>query len=217
MENPLFDGVLNRVGATPPPKRTGKAKRSPHDIEESYRKVWRSPFVRDTLGLPDGVAMIAEPYGDEEFAQYLPKDKSIVVNTNRDPKLYPMAGATPADQPSERTILAHEIGHAYGPSAFPSYPMIPSSKRKPFTPKTQREQDAANALSVYGQSNPEEGFAQAYTNATSFLSETAADTSGFRGRLGEYEGNTPGVGSIVRDLLMRKPVYGKHPLKTVIR
>jgi len=65
--------------------------------------------------------------------------------------------------------------------------------------------------------DPNEAFAQAYTNAAGFLSETAGDTTGFREKLGQYEGNTPGAGAIVRDLLRGRPIYKQHPLKGVIR
>lgn len=65
--------------------------------------------------------------------------------------------------------------------------------------------------------DPDESFAQAYTNAAGFLSETAGDTTGFREKLGRYEGNTPGAGAIVRDLLRGRPIYRQHPLKGVIR
>lgn len=67
------------------------------------------------------------------------------------------------------------------------------------------------------QTDPAEQFAQAYTNAAGFLSKTSQDTSGFREKLGEYEGNTPGAGAIVRDLLRGRPIYNRHPLKGVIR
>jgi hypothetical protein len=92
---------------------------------------------------------------------------------------------------------------------------------------TPSEQEALRALDRYYMlgglrgneiaTDPDESFAQAYTNAANFLSETASDTTGFRERLGRYEGNTPGAGGIVRDLLIGRPIYGKHPLKGVIR
>ena len=65
--------------------------------------------------------------------------------------------------------------------------------------------------------NPDEAFAQAYTNAIDFLSRTSTDTSKYRELLGRYEGNTPGAGAIVLDLLRTNPVYSKHPLKREIR
>lgn len=65
--------------------------------------------------------------------------------------------------------------------------------------------------------DPDESLAQAYTNAVDFLSRTNADTSGYREMLGRYEGNTPGAGAVVQDLLRARPVYSKHPLKGVIR
>jgi hypothetical protein len=213
-----------------PPKRKVAVKRSEPQMAEAYRAVWRSPFVRDTLGIPDGVAMEAYPTDADEFASYTPRSKTIQVNTNRDPRLYETGGRIPADKPSVRTTMAHEIGHAYGPKAFPSYPMIAEDTLPPFVPKTPREEEALYALNPYGfdwrkgpgyrqaeGSSPAEGFAQAYTNAVEFLSETAPDTTGFREKLGQYEGNTPGAGAIVRDLLSAKGIYAKHPLKRAIR
>ena len=99
-----------------------------------------------------------------------------------------------------------------------------------FQPMTPSEVKAIQALDPYyaigGVSamdpntvitGPKESFAQAYTNAAGFLSETAGDTTGFREKLGRYEGNTPGAGAIVRDLLTGRPIYKQHPLKGVIR
>jgi hypothetical protein len=194
-----------------PPK-----KRSPAEMTAAYERVWRSPLVRDTLGIPQHVGMMAYPTGGDEFASYKPQNNTIAVNTGVDPRRYFMAGASPADTPSERTILMHELGHAYGKSAFPSLqaPMIAPRQTGAMTP---REKDARMALSEYGQSDPDEALAQAYTNAASFLSETARDTTGFRQRLGELEGNTPGMGTIVRDLLTARPIYKQHPLKKVIK
>lgn len=209
---------------TTPPKRqvaakrksAPPAKRSESQMAAAYENVWRSPFVRDTLGVPSGVGMMALPMESEAFAEYTPANRTIAANTRRDPAMYPMAGASPADTPSERTIMAHELGHAYGKSAFPSLqtPMIAPA---PTGKMTAREEDARMALSQYGQTSPDEALAQAYTNAVSFLSETAPDTTGFRQRLGELEGNTPGMGSIVRDLLRARAVYKNHPLKGAIR
>lgn len=207
-----------------PPKRQVAAKRkasppSPRKEEAmaaSYERTWRSPFVRDTLGVPAGVGMMAGPSTGEEFAAFDPTDRTIYANTSRDPRLYPMAGASPADTPSERNVLTHEIGHAYGPSAFPSL-RAPMIAPRPTGAMMPRESEARAALSEYGQTSPKEALAQAYTNAVSFLSETAPDTAGFRQRMGELEGNTPGMGSIVRDLLRARPVYQQHPLRGVIR
>lgn len=210
--------------AVPPPKRQVAArrkaptptKRSESQMASAYEKVWRSPFVRDTLGVPSGVGMMALPMDSDAFAEYSPADRTISANIRRDPAMYPMAGASPADSPSERSIMAHEIGHAYGKAAFPSLkaPMLAPAPSGKMTP---READARMALSEYGQTSPDEALAQAYTNAVSFLSETAPDTTGFRQKMGEYEGNTPGMGAMVRDLLRAKPIYQKHPLRSVIR
>ena len=65
--------------------------------------------------------------------------------------------------------------------------------------------------------DPSESFAQAFTNAADFLSRTSSDTTGYRQLLGRYEGNTPGMGGIVADLLERNPIYSNHPLHGLIR
>lgn len=70
---------------------------------------------------------------------------------------------------------------------------------------------------LYAVTNPDESFAQAFTNAAGFLSETGSDTTGYREKLGRYEGNTPGAGAIVRDLFVGNPIYKNHPLKGLIR
>jgi hypothetical protein len=67
------------------------------------------------------------------------------------------------------------------------------------------------------ETDPNEALAQAYTNAAGFLSETANDTTDFRNKIGRYEGNTPGAGAIVLDLLKGNPIYKNHPLKSIIR
>ena len=99
-----------------------------------------------------------------------------------------------------------------------------------FQPMPPSEAKAIQALSPYyaiggisakdpdrAITDPSESFAQAYTNAAEFLSQTAGDTTGFREKLGRYEGNTPGAGAIVRDLLTGRSIYKQHPLKGVIR
>lgn len=61
-----------------------------------------------------------------------------------------------------------------------------------------------------------EAFAQAFTNATEFLAENAKGVQrNYRERLGQLEGNTPGAGQIVQDLLSRD-IYAQHPLQRVI-
>lgn len=62
-----------------------------------------------------------------------------------------------------------------------------------------------------------ERFAQAFTNAIDFLARTSANTKGYRELIGRYEGNTPGMGGIVADLLERNPIYSDHPLHGLIR
>lgn len=192
-------------------------------MAQAYRQVWKSPYVQDTLGMRTNEVVMApvslDPAleeRDDTMAKYSPRLNMIFANVSKDPRMYPMAGAPPADQPSERNILTHEVGHAYGQKAFPSFPM--TAALAPSTPPTtERERTARELLSPYGQTSPEEAMAQAYVNATTFLSETAPDTAGFRQRIGALEGNTPGMGGIVRDLLKNQSIYRQHPLRGVIR
>lgn len=100
---------------------------------------------------------------------------------------------------------------------------------RPMRPSEQQALQALDRYYAFGRqvptftsypvlgTDPDEAFAQAYTNAAGFLSETAGDTTGFREKLGRYEGNTPGAGAIVRDLLMARPIYRQHPLRGAIR
>jgi hypothetical protein len=126
----------------------------------------------------------------------------------------PQRGRTTFDMPNRN--ITEQIPILFG-----------MGRKKVTRPMTPSEQEALRALDRYYMfgrvrsndiaTDPDESFAQAYTNAANFLSETASDTTGFRERLGRYEGNTPGAGGIVRDLLIGRPIYSKHPLKGVIR
>lgn len=62
-------------------------------------------------------------------------------------------------------------------------------------------------------SKSNEQFAQAFTNAFGFLSDTAKNPGDYRRRIGELEGATPGMGQIVLDIL-RQPQFANHPLRS---
>ena len=64
-------------------------------------------------------------------------------------------------------------------------------------------------------SKPNEQFAQAFTNAFSFLSETAKNPGDYRRRIGDLEAATPGMGQVVLDILKTMPQFANHPLKSV--
>lgn len=115
-----------------------------------------------------------------------------------------------------------------------THPNWSSQKQMPYTPVselTNPELSAIKALDwYYSQSkatpfgerfsdvgNPTgEAFAQAFTNAVAFLAENATDVQPtYRSRLGQLEGNTPGAGQIVQDLLSRD-IYARHPLRQMI-
>lgn len=62
-------------------------------------------------------------------------------------------------------------------------------------------------------SKPNEQFATAFTNAFSFLSETAKNPGDYRRRIGELEAATPGMGQVVLDILKTMPQFANHPLR----
>jgi hypothetical protein len=122
-------------------------------------------------------------------------NKNVVTEKNK-PKYFGMFGSKdvdrPISQPEKTAIEALDRYYALGG--------IGSSLGK-----------------EYLQTSSNEAFAQAYTNAAGFLSETANDTTDFRNKIGRYEGNTPGAGAMVLDLLKGNPIYKNHPLKSIIR
>lgn len=191
--------------------------RSPEAVAREYEKTWRGPFIQDTLGVPRGVQMVTDDIDDDTMmAQY--EGNTIYANARNDPNARRNDTAMPADSPSVRNILTHELGHAKeSPAAFPSYFAVNRPMVQEPDGKSKVEDDARYAVSPYYRENPSEAFAQAFTNAAGFLSETGADTTGYREKLGRYEGNTPGAGAIVRDLFTANPIYKKHPLKGLIR
>ncbi len=216
------------MAKTPPRKIAAKKKspeqqpqkpvvRSPDAIAREYEQTWRGPFVQDTLGVPRGVQMVTDVIDDPEMmAEY--QGKTVYANTRNDPNARQNAGAMPADSPSVRNILTHELGHAKeSQAAFPSYFAVNRPAVQEPDGKSKAEDDARYAISPYYRENPSEAFAQSFVNASDFLSKTAADTAGYREKLGQYEGNTPGAGAIVRDLFMANPIYKKHPLKGIIK
>lgn len=118
------------------------------------------------------------------------------------------------------------------PNRFPWYQLDKRTimKERPMLPSEAKAMGALNKYYAFAapvnndytgkqyiESRPREAFAQAYTNAAGFLSETANDTTDFRNKIGRYEGNTPGAGAIVLDLLKGNPIYKNHPLKSIIR
>ena len=193
--------------------------RSPDAVAREYEKTWRSPFVQDTLGVPRGVQIVTDDIKDQTMmAQYEPAYKTVYANIGNDPNARRNDGAMPADSPSVRNILTHELGHAKeSKEAFPSYFAVNRPMVQEPDGKSKAEDDARYAISPYYRENPSEAFAQSFVNASDYLSKTAADTTGYREKLGQYEGNTPGAGAIVRDLFVGNPIYKNHPLKGLIR
>jgi hypothetical protein len=76
------------------------------------------------------------------------------------------------------------------------------------------EKKAHAKVDNYYQTNPAEGYAQAFTNAYDYLDKTRRDPSMeyARSLAGEYEATTPGMGSIISELLKEK-TYANHPLR----
>lgn len=207
--------AVKKKAATQQPAKS--VVRSPEAIAREYEQTWRGPFVQDTLGVPRGVQMVTDDINDDTMmAQY--EGNTIYANARNDPNARRNEGAMPADSPSVRNILTHELGHAKeSPTTFPSYFAVNRPMVQEPDGKSKAEDDAKYAISPYYRENPSEAFAQSFVNASDYLSKTAADTAGYREKLGQYEGNTPGAGAIVRDLFVGNPIYKNHPLKGLIR
>jgi hypothetical protein len=117
-----------------------------------------------------------------------------------------------------RNTLIHEMGHKYASDnraldkAEAAY-QYPYSDPMNAVYATKPADKAYAKIDTYGATGPREGYAQAFKNAFNFLGETARDTEmDYRKLAGDLEGNTPGMGMIVQDL-MKRPIFAKHPLQ----
>lgn len=142
-----------------------------------------------------------------------PKLRVLGIETNKPHAVYNTQNNTVKRVPSKgiRKVLGIQTEQPMTPSerqALANLDRYYALGRKAIHPLTGEK---------FLNTDPDESLAQAYTNAVDFLSKTGADTAGYREMLGRYEGNTPGAGAIVQDLLRSRSVYGKHPLKGVIR
>jgi hypothetical protein len=100
-----------------------------------------------------------------------------------------------------REVLVHEMGHKQ--MVDKGFPNTKAYINQSYTPQ----------LDSYYTTNNMEGYAQAFRNAFNFLAETARDPKmDYRKFAGDLEGNTPGMGMIIQDL-MKLPIFAKHPLQ----
>jgi hypothetical protein len=209
--NPVHDPDETDASLTPAGVRTAKnvlTHEGAHFLENTTPNAFPSYFAVNRPGmstqLPENRSSSVlsnkplEKVTSHKFSDgnrgYTTFDLKSNVVTEEKPRFFGLLGVKNVDRqmtPSERNaIQALDRYYAFG-----------------------GENLLGDALVTY----PGEAFAQAYTNAAGFLSETAGDTTGFREKLGRYEGNTPGAGAIVRDLLTARPIYRQHPLRGVIR
>jgi hypothetical protein len=156
--------------------------------------LYKSPFadsLYQTSNVPRGLGVVpqGEPSSTVGVYQNLPDFVGIKPSKS---ELY-----TP------RETLAHEMGHKYVPTKRDV------SLNAAFTPLDKSNEK----LDPYYATDPSEGYAQAFKNAFNFLAETARDPKmDYRKFAGDLEGNTPGMGMIIQDL-MKLPIFAKHPLQ----
>lgn len=153
------------------------------------------------------------------LGRYEHETRKLGMNSNKDSYPSSYSGLNlpfPADGRSPESSFVHEMGHSFQASpkssevfTFVSSPQA-NNKSKSVSVKT-----AHSKLDKYSQDSkhPEEMKAQAFVNAFRYLSETAKDPQlDFRRLAGDLEGNTPGMGMIVQDLI-KLPLYQNHPLR----
>lgn len=127
-------------------------------------------------------------------------------------------------QENTRDTFIHEIGHKkdrfgserkkLGKAIKP--PNYSLSDAQSVNMNRTPESKANSALDSYYATEPKEAYAQAFKNAFNFLQETARNPKmDYRKFAGDLEGNTPGMGMIVQDL-MKLPIFEKHPLRGII-
>lgn len=147
-----------------------------------------------------------------------------------------------------RGVLMHEAGHRVqarrnpmdvpgGNAPFklpPQSPQIPEPKAStgefiaPADNSPERRRQTVENLArfnvdSYYQTDPAEGYAQAFESAWQVLSRSPEllkrgyDRNAYAQYLAEAEAQRPGVGQIVSDLLKNEPMFRNHPLQAFYR
>jgi hypothetical protein len=138
------------------------------------------------------------------------------VAMNRDRSKYDSTSSNAATQMlanDPRSVFIHEMGHKFksGGKEFVPTNVLPFPSS--YYMRDRPEGKASLALNEYYTKDQHEGAAQAFKNAWGFLAETAKDPKqDYRKLAGDMEGNTPGMGLIIQDL-MKLPIFAKHPLQ----
>jgi hypothetical protein len=139
-----------------------------------------------------------------------------------------------------RGVLMHEAGHRVQarrnpmdvPGGNAPFKLPPQSPRVDFgrshdNPPERRRQTVENLarfnVDSYYQTDPAEGYAQAFESAWQVLSRSPEllkkgyDRNAYAQYLAEAEAQRPGVGQIVSDLLKNEPMFRNHPLQAFYR
>lgn len=139
-----------------------------------------------------------------------------------------------------RGVLMHEAGHRVQarrnpmdvPGGNAPFKLPPKSPQVNFgrshdNPPERQRQTAENLarfnVDSYYQTDPAEGYAQAFESAWQVLSRSPEllkrgyDRNAYAQYLAEAEAQRPGVGQIVSDLLKNEPMFRNHPLQAFYR
>ena len=164
-----------------------------------------------------------EIYGMRIGGFYSPLADRVVLSGGLDPERKTVDSTPLVKQETVDNTLTHEMGHRkfFNDGMLKTLDRIvgkqfshddPTYKeRKGMSPL---EKKAHRKVDNYYQTNPAEGYAQAFVNAYDYLDKTRRNPSMEYARplAGEYEASTPGMGSIVSDILKEK-AYVSHPLR----
>lgn len=186
-------------------------------LEQLYKSGLADTLYKATKGVPRDLGTSTV----DNYAAFVSPLGSVHMNTNREKynDVIGMGEGSPDD------TFIHEIGHLYDqPDNLPpmktSEPALwvmdprKGDKRYWRDGKPSLYAAAIERVDPYYRKSEDEAVSQAFTNAIKLLRSN--DTTNVRQRIGEMESETPGMGTITRDLL-NKPVFANSPFRQVIR
>lgn len=223
------------------PLKKLKAFFSPTNLQKASRRItkeasqvpwldslYKSPVADSLYGIvdvPSSLGVVPPDMEATTAGMYTPNTGDISMN--KAPSAYDRIKVG-ASSWNPRDALIHEMGHKNRNDTktnIDNYRLSPRlysnaeiEATKDASAKGQnyvvfKEDKARNSVDSYYKRKPEEAYAQAFKNAFNFLSETALKPDmDYRKFAGDLEGNTPGMGLIVQDL-MKRPIFAKHPLQ----